>query len=50
MCEVVPRWLSQIEESCKDETKIQDIIAAVTVDKSGPQEFYMKQSLLMYRG
>lgn len=48
--EVVPMWMSQIEESYEGDTEIQDILTAVTVDKVGPQEYYMRQGLLMYRG
>lgn len=41
--EVVPRWMSQIEESYDGDTDIQDIITAITVDKGGPQKYYLRQ-------
>lgn len=45
--EVVPRWLEQLEASYEGDMELKDLIARVAVDKSGPQEYYLRQGLLM---
>lgn len=50
LSEVVPLWKEQIEESYEGDEEIQDLISKLVVDKSGPQEYYLKQGLLMFRG
>ena len=50
LSEVVPKWMSQIENSYEGDSEIQEIVAAITVDKGGPQEYYFRQGLLMFRG
>lgn len=50
LSEVIPNWKLQIGESYDGDPEMQTLIAATTLDQSGPQEYYMRQGLLMYRG
>ncbi|KAL8135501.1 hypothetical protein AgCh_010225 [Apium graveolens] len=45
--EVVPRWMEQIKGSYEGDAEMQELIAILTVDKSGPQKYYLRQGLLM---
>lgn len=50
LSEVVPRWMEQISESYLEDDEIQQIIAEITVDKSGSQEYHLRKGLLLYSG
>lgn len=47
---VTPVWMEQIGESYVGYELIQGLIAEYTVNKEGPQEYYMRQGLLQHRG
>lgn len=46
----VPLWMEQIVHSYEEDKEIGGIIAEVSVDKTGPQEYYLHQGLLQFRG
>lgn len=50
LSEVVPKWIEQIEECYKGDMERQNLITELEIDKTGPQEYYLKQGLLMHRG
>lgn len=47
---VVPLWMEQIQESYVGDEDLQQIIVATSIMKGGPQEYYMCQGLLQYKG
>lgn len=47
---VTPVWMEQIGESYVDDELMQKLISEYTIIQKGPQEYYMRQGLLQYRG
>lgn len=47
---VTPLWMEKISYSYANDTNLQQLITEVTISKDGPQEYYMQQGLLRYRG
>lgn len=47
---IVPTWKEQLIDSYSGDTEVQNIIATVAIDKSGPQQYYITEGLLQYQG
>lgn len=47
---VTPLWMEQIISSYEGDTDVEEIITKEAIDTSGPQEYYLNQGLLQFRG
>lgn len=50
MSEAVPLWMEQLIHSYEGDSEVEGIMDATVVDQTRPQEYYLQQGLLQYRG